>query len=619
MSPAGTITLEALWLNHGLALAGAAVVALALVGTGGLLGRWLPLGRRAVDRILTASLLGLAIVGPALYWVGHLAWSRSILVMVLGLLAFVGARQLWRDRIELLASLRLAARSPWPWLAAAGLGLAGVSGLAEPLGDIENEAVASTLLAGRQWLLHGATGFVPDHPFTSLPWNVETLYAAALALGGGEGAGVLGVWWLALLAATAWRLARDLGVPGRWAPVAAALAVTMPMLHDSADRVRAEVALAALALGALRAALAAREAPTALLAVVLAGGATATALEGWLVACVTLTVAGAVLGWRRGRHAVIGVAPAALGIVGALGLPWFFRNLVVLKVPALPPQPWFWPLFSPTGWTHQLAVDALDWQRRVWLGPAAQPWGLPDFFRLPWNLQMQAGDFQSAPPGLAVLVAVLPGFWVLRRKPAAWWAFGWALVLLLVWFLTWHNGRLLIPVAALACVVASAAFAACDDRRWSQRLGLGLLIALLIGTTVTGGFAFVQSRHDRLAAVFSVRAAEARREKEIPYRTALDWVNHEPAVRQVLLITKWVPGYYLDKPYVKIAGHYGESLVAEAPNYDLAIARAAKLGCTHVLDIYDPREGWHVWRPGQALHLVQEWPGARLFAVTPLH
>lgn len=615
MSLTSAILPHPLWLGHAQALAAAALVVVAVLGAGALLGRWLPPGRAAVDRALTASLLGLAVLGPALYWAGHLGWSRRGLAVVLGGLAIVGLRQLLRDRMEWRAAARSAVRSPFAWIAAAGLLLVITSGLAEPLGGIENEAVASTLLAGRQWLLRGTTGYVPDHPCTALPWNIETLYAAALALGGPPAAGVLGAGWLALLAGLAWRIARDFSVPPPWAPSAAALVVTMPLLHAGADLARPEVAFATLALGSWRAALAAREPRAWLLAAVLAGGAAATMLAGWLVAVLSLVVAGGVLWWRRGPHAVLRTLPAALLIVAALGAPWFVRNVFVLGTPLVPPPPWGEFFLPSVGWTPQLAIDVHHWWRAVWLGPAAQPWGLPDFFALPWRLQTQAADFQSAPPGLAGLAALVPGIWLLRRRPAAWWAFAWALAGLLAWFLTWHNARLLTPLAALACVAGAAAFAACAGRTAWPRLGLALLGILLAWTAAAGGYTFVEARRQRLVAVFSPSAAEARRATEIPFRETLDLINRDPAVRRVLLLTKWPPGYYLEKPYFKVAGHFGESPHRDAPNYDRALAHAADLGCTHVLDIRDVREGWHVWQPDSALSRIGEWPDARLYSV----
>ena len=109
-----------------------------------------------------------------------------------------------------------------------------LGGLAEPTGDMNNDAVAYHYLGPKVWLRDAMIRPVPDEAQTSFPSIIETQYAALMALGGQRAPQFFAVAGLLSLLLVAVSLALRVG-PSSWgAWWVAALIVTMPAVYRGA-------------------------------------------------------------------------------------------------------------------------------------------------------------------------------------------------------------------------------------------------------------------------------------------------------------------------------------------------------------------------------------------------
>ncbi len=593
--------------GHLWTLLATALIGLALLGAGRSMRRFLPAGPGAPERLLHESLAGTGLVGGTFFLVGLLSWSVAWLAPVCLALAALGVASLRSAAPALAAAFRRERGFPGWWITGLGLGLLGLSALAEPLGDIGHDGISYHLLAPLRWLDAGRIHVLPDHSHTAFPAIIEVIQGLALAARAPAAAGLLGVVFLAQLLLLVRGLARDLGAGPRAAALATGLAATMPVIVSTADDYFVDIPFAAFALLSLRLACAPGGPAFALAAGAFAGFAGGTKYTGLFV-----IAAGAfalVLGPGGGRWKIR--AACAFGAAALLfTAPCYVRNFLVLGSPIIPPPPGLAGLFPAHGWPPEIAAA---FHRRIQLevgGGLGK--GLREFLLLPWNFTFQPEAFRGAHGTFAILGLAPAAVWALRRHPLARRHAVWALALTVVWFLTQQNARFLIHVVALATAACAVALPFCLHRagaftRWSV---LGL-IALNLGV---GLFGFVYFRADRLHAVFSAAAAEDRRVRLIPYRDAIGFVNDRPEVVRVLLPGKWVPGYYLRKPYTKTVGQYGDHPFPAFPSPEAVLAALPRWDCSHLIHTDD--DTWRVPPDDPRFTLVFRGERSRVYALT---
>lgn len=83
----------------------------------------------------------------------------------------------------------------------------------------------------------------------------------------------------------------------------------------------------------------------------------------------------------------------------------------------------------------------------------------------------------------------------------------------------------------------------------------------------------------------------------------------------MFFLDRSVPPYYLDKPYSKPIGQWGERTLPGAPDETQALEEARALRVTHVLDVVSASAPFQVKDGTPGLRLVFEAPGQRVYLV----
>lgn len=564
------------------------LIVLATFGAGRLLAPWLPKDLSSSDRLLYTSAAGIGLIGSVFYAVGMINWTQYWLFPVTGILAVLGIleiRPTWR---ELLRGMWGGFHYFGYGLAALALTLFGISALADPVGDIGKDGISYHLLAPVIWLRDGWVHVVLDHSHTAFPFVVDTLYGLAIAFQAPAAAGMLGVFFLAQLLLTVRNIAREVGATPTSVAIMTGIAACMPVLVSTTDEFHVDIPFATFSLLALRLATRGGRGQWAISAGAMAGFAGGTKYTGLFVIAATGLIL-LVEHLRQQSWSRLFAASLQFGAIAMLfTAPWYLRNFWEFGNPVIPPPPGLSDWLPAVGWPAEIAAG-FHHRIQVEVG-AGRGGGLLNFLKLPWDFTFYPEAFRGG-HGTFVLLALAPvTAWELRRNQLAWRYAGWALVLAILWFATQRNARFLIHVIALITAFSAVALPLCLDRRHvvSRWCTLGIL-ALSIGV---GIFGFVYFRSDQIRSVFSESHAEARRQRDIPYYSALNFVNHTPEVTNILLLTKWVPGYYLQKPYVKTVGQYGNLPFPDIPSTAAALAELPRWGASHVIDTSN--DGWSI-------------------------
>jgi len=242
--------------------------------------------------------------------------------------------------------------------------------------------------------------------------------------------------------------------------------------------------------------------------------------------------------------------------------------------------------------------------------------GISAFLLLPFNLTYHTSNFHGAGGiGLCPFALGPMGIFSLRRNvPAK------ILVLLmfmftLAWFVTQQESRFLIPV-----YVISAVFSVLG---WRTALSNGRKLSKYLAATVVflscsyGLFMIARANVDNVRAVLSPKYADLRHETLIPYLGSFEYLNHQNSVRNVLILDRSVPPYYLDKDYAKPVGQWGERTLPGGPDSAQAVAEAVthQLDASHILDVNSEVSGFQI-EPGMpGLTLVFEAENQRVYRV----
>jgi len=168
------------------------ILAASALGFGSLLRPLFPEKFSEIDRFALTLLGGLGLLGTILFCVGQFWFSRSAIVLVLlaGVLLSVG---------KLPGALRkrrtvLAMGSP-PIIPLAVISsvliVTAIGGFAEPIGDMNSDAIAYHYHGPKVWLREAVIRPVPDEVLTSFPSVVETQFAALMSLGGPRAPGFI--------------------------------------------------------------------------------------------------------------------------------------------------------------------------------------------------------------------------------------------------------------------------------------------------------------------------------------------------------------------------------------------------------------------------------------------
>ncbi|MCC5024338.1 MAG: hypothetical protein J6386_16795 [Candidatus Synoicihabitans palmerolidicus] len=126
----------------------------------------------------------------------------------------------------------------------------------------------------------------------------------------------------------------------------------------------------------------------------------------------------------------------------------------------------------------------------------------------------------------------------------------------------------------------------------------------MIISIATGLVGFGIFRAQRIHGALTPTGAEQWTQSQIPYLEALRYLNSQPEVTRVLLLSKWVPGVYLHKPYIKTAGHYGNRPFPSVNSPATALTQWERWQVSHVLDV--EQDNWLVPQTDPRFELVHQ-------------
>jgi hypothetical protein len=607
-----------MWTGEVGAIFATVLVAAACFGAGVWFTRICPDSFTFLDRLALSGVGGFGILGTVLFVVGQITYTRWSIAAILALAILAGAFALVRRGSAVLQGPRSQGASKLPILPAAivalVLGVTALGGLAEITGDWGQDAIAYHLLGPKVWLREGVVRPVLDNCDTAFPVVAETVYGALIAYGGQRGPGFSAVLTFGMFLLLVGALARRAGLDVKASWWAAALVATMPALYEGAHTTFTDVALASFVLGAARIAFDASLAREYLAAGLFCGFAMGTKYTG-LVAFPLLLVCMAA-GWARSgegggwRPAAKKLAVACAG-AAAVAAPFYLRNWVLFGSPIYPPP----PVLSRFVHVKYLSAEAIRgfhaymYNRGKGLGH-----GLAAYLLLPFKLTYETSYFHGAGGiGLAPLALGPLGLIALRRSKFHRGLALFAFLLATAWFLTDQESRFLIDVYAIAAVFAVAGwhYAAKAAPQFGP-----LLSAVVVACSILyGGYMIGPARASDVHAALSTRYAALRRSERIPFVDAFDYLNAAPAVHSVLILDPSLPPYYLDMPYVKPFGQWGEQTLPHAPDLPQVLEQIHSLGVSHVLDVRSTISDFRVPEALPGLKLVFAEPDERIYEV----
>jgi Dolichyl-phosphate-mannose-protein mannosyltransferase len=590
------------------------VLIVAAYGAGSWIGKLLPDTFREFERAVFSLLGGLGILSSILFLVGQFSFARLTIGLVLGLAAVLGVREVFKSNTEYAPANRPEGKSPAAaaWIVACALSVTAVAGLAEITGDWNNDAVAYHLLGPKVWLREGVIRPVLDNSHTAFPQIAETLFGALLRIGGTRAPNFSGVLMLGLLLAVCAAAGRRLGMSERDAWWVAAIVATMPAVFAGSHGCFIDGLYAAFLIAAMRLAFDAQRWSEWAVLGLFCGFAMGTKYTGLLAVPILIFCAIAMrarekTGWSNiARNAVTAIAAG-----GVIAAPYYLRNWMMLGCPIYPPPPGYSAFCSPKYMTPDVISNFHAYIRERGLGMGR---GIFAFLLLPFNLTYHTANFHGAGGiGLCPLGLGPIGVIAARKNPAARMMLLLALLLTAAWFVTQQESRFLIPVYGMAAIFAVLGWR--DAVRGGRFFSRAIAIILVAISVSYGAFMIGEATLPEMRTVFSPAYAASRRTQEIPYFSSFDYLNREPSVQRVLVLDRSVPPYYLDKPYIKPIGQWGERTLPGAPDEAGALEEARALQVTHVLDVISASSPFQVKVGAPGLRLVFEGPGQRVYLV----
>ena len=569
-----------------------AALALAAVGYGGLLRHMLPDTRSALDRFGLIFLGGLGLTGTLLFDVGQAWYSRPAILVVLLPGVALGVKfaiDVVRRRETSPAGARVPI-VPVPIVPAAIVAavmlVTAVAGTVRPAGDMGYDSIAYHYLGPKVWLRDGVIRPVLDQSHTAFPALVEAEYGALMSLGGQRAPNFFAVLGISSLLLVAAGLSMRLGLQARGAWWVAALILTMPAVYDGGRSGFIDVIYAAFVLAAARVAFQAQRTGHYLLLGLFLGFAAGSKYTGLIAAALLLLVFLGVSLARTGRNSrnLLRGAVLAAAVLVLAGFPAYLRNWIVLGSPIYPP-PEGLARFCHVKYLSPAAIHAFNDYIRM--RGAGLGHGLLSLLLLPWNLTYHTANFNGAGGiGVAPLALAPLGFLCCLRDRFAQALAFFGLLLTLAWFFTDQESRFLIHVYTIGAILSVAGWQ--YARRAAPRFGPALAALVIALSVCYGLFMTARATASDLHAAVSSSFAQAERQRRIPYAASFDYLNREPSVSKVLILSSFVPGYYLNKPYVKPVGVYGEEPLPEGGDLQRILADLHALHVSHVLDVHWP-------------------------------
>jgi uncharacterized membrane protein YtjA (UPF0391 family) len=553
------------------------------LGFGTLFHRLIPKNFSELDRMVVTFLGGFGIQGTILFCVGQVWFSRVAILLVLFLGVLIGCISLARAGTESLPALGTVRPPLLPAAIIFSIFLVtAVGGLALPTGDMNDDAIAYHYQGPKVWLREGVIRPVPDEVPTFFPVVVETQYAALMSLGGQRAPGFFSLIGFVTILLTTASLGIRMGLDPSKAWWAAALIAAMPTAYRGVYGGFLDAIYASFVLAALRVAFDAEQPKDYALFGIFCGLPMATKYTGimaWplLIFCSFLV---SVWAYRRPLPAILKSLGIACGSAIAIASAFYLRNWIVYGSPIYPPPPVLLHFFSPKE-LSPLVVPSLAGEVHFRGGGMGR--GPLAFFLLPFNMTYHTANFRGAGGIGLVPWALGPIGLVARRRDA--FAKGVLLFAVLeaaAWFVTAQESRYAINMYVIAVIfgVLGWQYIARSASRNAR-----VLSALVVAISIAYGmYMIVQDRREDIRAALSSSFEARRTLEETACAEGFDFINREPSVRKVMILNPEVAPFFVDKPYIKAFGPWGELPIPGATTVPEVMSQLPSLRVTHILD-----------------------------------
>ncbi len=594
-------------------LANIVLVASAL-GFGSLLHRLFPNNFTDFDRFLMTLLGGLGLLGTVLFCVGQVWFTRTAILVILS----VGVL-LSREPVA-LAIRKCTASLAWrsvPAIPAAIVGcvllVTAVGGLALPTGDMNNDAIAYHYLGPKVWLREGVIRPLPDEITTYFPVVVETQYAALMSLGGERAPGFFAVVSLAAILLTASSLAIRLGLDPTGAWWAAGLIAAMPAVYGGAFGGFLDALMASFVLAAARMAFDADQPGQYILFGIFCGISMGTKYTG-LVAWPLLIFCSLVVSvWAYHRQLTTTLKSLGIACTAAIAVasPFYLRNWILYGCPIYPPPPVLLHFFTAKNMLPAVTQALVEEVRTTGKGMGR---GVLDFFLLPFNVTYHTANFRGA-GGIGLVALALGPFGVVARRRDAF-AKGLLLFVALAtaaWFVTAQESRYAIDIYVVATLFGVLGWQyVARSVSWNARALAAVAVAI---STLYGLFMIIPDRREDVHAALSSSFEAKRTQEETPRAASFEYINGEPSVRKILILDRGIAAFFIDKPYIKPFGRWGEQALPGVTNVPSVMSQLPSLHVTHIFDTIADDGSFYLPEHPPGLTLVFEHGDQRVYRV----
>ena len=584
------------------------------LGFGSLIHRLIPKSFSDLDRLTMTLLGGLGFLGTIFFCMGQFWFSRLSILFVLLSGILIGCVFLARVGMVHWIGFGNVRQSLLPAsIVFIILLVTAVSGLARPHGDMNNDSIAYHYLGPKVWLREGLIRPVPDQITTYFPVVVETQYAALMSIGGERAPGFFGIVSLSLILLSAATLAIRLGLDASGAWWVVALICTMDSVYQGTVGGFLDAIFASFVLAAARLAFDAEDPGNFALFGTFCGLAMATKYTGLMVWPIAIFCSLVVSLWAY--HRSLGACLKSLSIVCAAAIavasPFYLRNWILYACPIYPPPPVLLHFFTPRNMLPSV-IRTLVEEVRVTGGGMGR--GVLAFFLLPFHMTYHASLFRGG-GGVGIVPWALGPFGIVARRRDVF-AKGLLLFAFLetaAWFVTAQESRYAIPMYTVAAVFGVLGWQ--YIRRtfsWRARALSAVVVAISI---LYGMYIIIPTKTEEVHAALSRPYETKWRLGNTLTAEGFDYMNGEPSVKRVLIMDSSTAGFFLDKPYVKPFGMWGERAIPGATDVPGVLAQLPNLNVSHVLDHRQVDGKFVLPEHPPGLTLVFERPDDRIYKV----
>jgi hypothetical protein len=586
------------------------------LGFGSLFHRLFPKTFSELDRLIMSLLGGFGLLGTILFCVGQVWFSRSAILLVLFSGVLLGCTALMRTGREHWPDL---GGIHFPALPAAivfsVLLLTAVAGLAVPVGEMDtSDSIAYHYLGPKVWLREGVIRALPDEVLTYFPVVVETQYASLMSLGGERAPGFFAIVSLATILLTTASLAIRLGLDLSGAWWAAVIVATMPAVYFGAYMGLIDALFASFVLAAARMAFDAEQPGHYALFGIFCGfsmGTKYTGLVSWplLIFCSFVI---SVWAYRRNTATVLKSLGISCLAAIAMASPFYLRNWILYDCPIYPPPPVLLHFFSPKDLSPAVIPEILESYRRTGQGMGG---GFMNFLLLPFNLSYHTANFMAGAGGIGLVPWAFGPFGLIARRRDAFTkgVLLFAALQVAAWFVSVQVSRYFIHIYVISAIfgVFGWQYIARTVSR-NARVLSAVVVAISI---LYGMFMIISNRAESAHAALSNSFEAKWRYEETPRRASFDYINSEPLVGKVLILDAGVAAYFIDKPYIRPFGRWGEQTLPGATDIPKVMAQLPSLNATHILDVKSKDGSFKLPEHPAGLTLVFERWDQRIYRV----